>query len=421
MESTNLNLSLTQLLEPVTWNTRDISVSSVTSKLASLATRGYFVPMPVKVIEEIVARKICPSLTFYDRDDPRSVTNAFVHSPVTRDPPPVPKMTQRAEFAFRATTGSYLRPRPTPVNIELLELYARTTIRDFKTLPRPPPPFDTYLTPYAPPVEEAAFPVPALTRAKYLAEFAPALNVDMHGGVISRGIASVLPPLNHTVNIPGFNFSPVSHNVNIPGFNAGTASALTLNHAVSLAPDTSSYLQMVGSQVLCSAAHLMMHTTLKGVVFTVLEFLYRTCSPLLGGVTLSSIFQEYVWPLLEYSYTLSASLISKVRNGLRPESTEHVQARMDSLDEFSWAEAVPLGAGVASIIAALVSGNKLVASASGFKEFKKWSDLGSGLSKTKAGITTVVEFASWIMEHTRTLLMQYFPSAAVTTDRKSVV
>jgi hypothetical protein len=56
MESINFNLSLSQLLEPVTWNTRDISVSSVTSKLASLATRGYFVPMPVKVIEEIVAR-----------------------------------------------------------------------------------------------------------------------------------------------------------------------------------------------------------------------------------------------------------------------------------------------------------------------------------------------------------------------------
>jgi len=117
------------------------------------------------------------------------------------------------------------------------------------------------------------------------------------------------------------------------------------------------------------------------------------------------------------SANLFRYVASKVRNGLSPDPIDPAAARMDSLllDEFCWADLVPMGAGMAGIAAALVTGNSLTASSDGLRQFKKWTDVAAGLGKMKTGITTVTEFASWVVEQTRHLMTQYFPSASVTT------
>jgi len=235
-------------------------------------------------------------------------------------------------------------------------------------------------------------------------DYAPPRSAAMHGGAISRALPSL--PVNVNVSIPGLQ-TPVNHT-----HTSGNA-PFSLQHTINLDPATKSYMEMVGAQVVCSSFHLMLHTSIKGVIWTVLEFLYKVCSPLLSQYSVSSIFSDYVWPLVE---RFSTYIASKVRNAEVPEPGGPIPVQQHSGMPDSWAEMVPLGAGLASIVAALVCGSAITASSSGLREYKAWTDYGAGLGKIKTAISTVTEFAQWVIEHTRTLMMSYFPEASVSSS-----
>lgn len=235
-------------------------------------------------------------------------------------------------------------------------------------------------------------------------------SVEMHGATMSR----IIPPMKHVVVVPAldqlasaFGAGPVRHNHKITA-----NSPLSLQHNLSLDPTTKSYVQMVGEQTICSAAHLMMHTTTKGIVFTIIEFFYRTCSPLLSDFSPNAIMTDYVWPLIE---KFSSYIASKVRKSEIPDPSAPISAEQHAFTD-SYMEMLPLGAGLASVIACLLTGNKLVASASGLKEYKKWTDFGAGLGKIKTAITTVTEFTHWVIEHTRSLMLTYWPDASISSS-----
>lgn len=227
----------------------------------------------------------------------------------------------------------------------------------------------------------------------------------MHGGALSRVLPAL--PVNVNVSIPALN-RPVTHT-----HTASNDAPFSLQHTFNLDPATKSYMETVGSQVVRSSFHLMLHTSVKGIIWTVLEFLYAVCSPLLSDYSVSSIFSDYVWPLVE---RFSSYIASKVRNDEAPNPNGIIPAQMHSGMPESWAEMIPLGAGLASIVAALVCGSAITASSSGLREYKAWTDYGAGLGKIKTAITTVTEFAQWIIEHTRTLMMTYFPEASVSSS-----
>lgn len=232
----------------------------------------------------------------------------------------------------------------------------------------------------------------------------PPRSAAMHGGALSRVLPSI--PVKVNVSIPALQ-TPVTHN-----HTSGNA-PFSLQHTINLDPATKSYMEMVGAQVVCSSFHLMLHTSIKGVIWTVLEFLYKVCAPLLSQYSVSSIFSDYVWPLVE---RFSTYLASKLRNAEVPEPGQPIPVQQHSGMPDSWAEMVPLGAGLASIVAALVCGSAITASSSGLREYKAWTDYGAGLGKIKTAITTVTEFAQWVIEHTRTLMMSYFPEASVSSS-----
>jgi hypothetical protein len=246
-------------------------------------------------------------------------------------------------------------------------------------------------------------------------EFTPA---QMHGGYLS------IPRVQHDLKVhaPALDSLAAAFGAGTTLNSTGVVShehtqpenrPFSLSHTLTLDPQTRSHFEMVGGQVVCSAAHLMMHTTLKGVIFTILEFLYKTCSPLLTAYSPSSIMTDHVWPLIEQ---FSNYLASKVRNDEDPTPPGRIRANQDSFTAESWMDMIPLGAGLASIVAALITGNCLTASASGLKEYKKWTDYGAGLGKIKTAITTVTEFAHWIVEHTRSLMLAYYPDASISTS-----
>lgn len=238
----------------------------------------------------------------------------------------------------------------------------------------------------------------------------PPVYSEMHGGVIS------MPRIPVTVNVPALeNLSQtlggglsLTNNTN-----HRVGSALTLNHNVNLTPETKSYFASVGEQAIRTGVHLTMHKSLKGIMFTVLEFLYVVMSPLLPNFTVASLMTDYLWPLIERFTTY---LASKVRKCETPTPAGAIQTEQHSLAEHNWMEMLPLGAGLASIVASLIVGKQLTASAEGLREYKKWTDYGAGLSKIKSAITTVTEFTSWVIEHTRSLMLSYFPDASVSSS-----
>jgi len=196
---------------------------------------------------------------------------------------------------------------------------------------------------------------------------------------------------------------------------------LDLTHTFKLDPSTRTYIQEIGTQVFCTAGHLALHTSLKGVMFTILEFLYRVCHPLLGKSP-TDVMADYIWPFIEKAWVLTKDAASKVRNcGVR--NPEAIQAEMQSDSEISpdgWAALVPIGGGMAAIVAALVFGKSLAASSVGMKEFKHWTEYAAGLSKAKNGIKTVVEFANWVVDYTRECMMRYCPELSISKGSEKV-
>jgi hypothetical protein len=184
--------------------------------------------------------------------------------------------------------------------------------------------------------------------------------------------------------------------------NHGTTSGLNLN--VNLSPETREYLSDVAVQVAASAVHLMLHSTVKGVIFTIVELLYKVCSSIMP-VSASTLMTDYIWPFVEKVWKfVSGQPQTQASNGNPTAQRQSAQIGYETVGEI-----LPLAAGIAGIVASLVVGKQLTASSAGLAEFKKWGDMSRSALAIKQGVSSMADLGSWIVDKVKELIMQHCP------------
>lgn len=73
-----------------------------------------------------------------------------------------------------------------------------------------------------------------------------------------------------------------------------------------------------------------------------------------------------------------------------------------------WAQAVPLGAGFAAVIAAIAVGRSVTNTTEMGNTFSRWAQYGRSLQGLEFGINSVLKFAGWIMELVTSFISNYY-------------
>lgn len=150
---------------------------------------------------------------------------------------------------------------------------------------------------------------------------------------------------------------------------------------------------------------LMLVDSYKAKLFSIAKIFYWLCNSV-TGTSVESFFMESIGPFLSSVLDRITTAPAKVRQG-------GDQFIGNSEEDFQFFHLIPAGAGLAAIVACILGGRHVAASATAMKEFKKYSELGLGLTRLVAGMKTMQDLVLFVINKTKEQLMISCPEKAV--------